>query len=69
MPSLNPHPQAVEARRIAKAAGLVVFEKPHAGGTLFRVVRKLPDGSTTLLGTRATPEGLRAYVCKLAEAH
>lgn len=69
MPRLDPHPQAIEARRIAKAAGLVVFEKPHAGGTLFRVVRKLPDGGTCHLGTRATPEALRAYVCKLAAAH
>ena len=69
MPRLNPDPKAIEARRIAKAAGLVVFEKPHAGGTLFRVVRKLPHGGTCHLGTRATPEGLRAYVCKLAGAH
>ncbi len=69
MPRLNPDPNAIEARRIAKAAGLVVFEKPHAGGTLFRVVRKLPDGRTAHLGTRGTPEALRAYVCKLAGAH
>lgn len=69
MPRLNPHPQAIEARRIAKDAGLVVFEKPHAGGTLFRVVRKLPGGGTAHLGTRGTPEGLRAYVCKLAKFH
>ena len=69
MPRLNPDPKAIEARRIAKAAGLVVFEKSHAGGTLFRVVRKLPHGGTCHLGTRATPEALRAYVCKLAGAH
>ncbi len=69
MPSLNPHPQAIEARRIAKAAGLVVFENPHQGGTLFRVVRKLPGGGTCHLGTRGTPESLRAYVQKLAAAH
>ena len=69
MSQLNPDPLAVEARRIAKAAGLVVFEKPHAGGTLFRVARKLPDGRMAHLGTRGTPEGLRAYVCKLASFH
>jgi len=69
MPRLNPDPKAIEARRIAKAAGLVVFEKPHQGGTLFRIARKLPNGTTTHLGTRATPEALRAYVCKLAGAH
>lgn len=69
MPRLNPDPSAVEARRIAKAAGLVVFETHHGAGTLFRVVRKLPDGRTCHLGTRGTPEGLRAYVCKLAGAH
>lgn len=69
MPRLDPHPQAIEARRIAKAAGLVVFEKSHADGTLFRVARKLPDGRTCHLGTRGTPEALRAYVGKLAEAH
>lgn len=69
MPHLNPHPQAVEARRIARANGLVVFERPHGTGTLFRVVRKLPDGRTTHLGTRGTPEALCAYVCKLAGAH
>lgn len=69
MSTLNPHPSAIEARRIAKAAGLVVFEKPHHGGTLFRVVRKLPNGRTAHLGTRGTPEALRAYVSKLAGAH
>lgn len=47
----------------------MVFEKPHADGTLFRVARKLPDGRTCHLGTRGTPEALRAYVGKLAEAH
>lgn len=69
MPRLNPDPSAVEARRIAKAAGLVAFETPHGAGTLFRVVRKLPDGRTAHLGTRGTPEALRAYVAKLAGAH
>jgi len=69
MPALNPHPLAIEARRIAKAAGLVVFEKPHRGGTLWRIARKLPDGRTAHLGTRATPESLRTYVAKLAAAH
>lgn len=69
MSRLNPHPQAVEARRLARAAGLVVFEKPQAGGTLFRVARKLPDGRVAHLGTRGSPEALRAYVARLAEAH
>ena len=69
MARLDPHPLAVEARRIARAAGLVVFEKPHHGGTLFRVVRKLPDGRVAHLGTRGSPETLRAYVARLAQAH
>lgn len=69
MPSLDNHPLAVEARRIAKAAGLVVFEKPHHGGTIWRIARKLPDGRTTHLGTRGTPEALRTFVAKLAAAH
>ncbi len=69
MPSLDTHPLAVEARRIAKAAGLVVFEKPHHGGTIWRIARKLPDGRTTHLGTRGTPEALRTFVAKLAAAH
>lgn len=62
---LNPDPLAVEARRIAKAAGLVVFEV----GGVFQVVRKLPDGRSVRLGSRSTPAGLRAYVCKLARTH
>ena len=69
MSRLDPHPLAVEARRIAKAAGLVVFEKPHRGGTLWRIARKLPDGRMAHLGTRATPESLKTYVAKLAAAH
>lgn len=69
MPALNPHPLAVEARRIAKDAGLVIFERPHHGGTVWQVSRKLPDGRITHLGHRGTPEALRAYVAKLATAH
>lgn len=69
MPALNTHPAAVEARRIAKAAGLIVFEKPHHGGTLWRVVRRLSDGRVAHLGTRATPESLKTYVARLAAVH
>ena len=69
MSRLDPHPLAIEARQIAKSAGLVVFEKPFGSGTLWQVHRKLPDGRITYLGTRGTPEALRAYVAKLATAH
>lgn len=69
MPALNTHPLAVEARQIAKAAGLVIFERPHSSGTVFQVSRKLPDGRITHLGHRGTPEALRTYVAKLAAAH
>ena len=65
MSQLNPDPLAIEARRIAKAAGLVIFETDG----VFQVVRKLPDGRTARLGKRRTPAGLRAYVCKLASLH
>lgn len=65
MSQLNPDPLAVEARRIAKAAGLVVFESDG----VFQVVRKLPDGRVARLGRRSTPAALRAYVCKLAKFH
>lgn len=67
MSRVNPHPFAVEARRIAKAAGLVVFE--DAAGATFTVARKLPDGRCIPIGKRSSPEGLRSYVRRLARAH
>lgn len=69
MPRLDPHPDAVEARRLAAKAGLVMFEKPVPAGTMFHVHRRLPDGRTTFLGKRGTPEGVRAFVARLARAH
>lgn len=67
MSRVNPHPFAVEARRIAKAAGLVVFEQPD--GAVWTVARKLPDGRCIPLGRRSTPESLRSYVRRLARSH
>lgn len=66
----SPHQQLVEARQIAKDHGLVLFEKAiEPGKTSYIVYRKLPDGRKTFLGKRGTPEGIRAYVAKLAKFH
>lgn len=66
----SPHQQLVEARQIAKDHGLVLFEKSiEPGKTSYIVYRKLPDGRKTFLGKRGTPEGVRAYVAKLANFH
>lgn len=70
MSACTPDPQLIEARRIAKAHDLVMIEKPlTAGKTSYIVFRKLPDGRTTFLGKRGTPEGVRAYVARLANFH
>jgi len=62
--------QLIEARQIAKDHGLLVIDCPvQPGKTDYVVYRKLPDGSRTRLGKRASPEGLRAYVAKLANFH
>lgn len=64
------HQQLVEARQIARDHGLLVIDvKAAAGKTEHVVYRQLPDGRRTRLGKRGTPEGLRAYVCKLANFH
>lgn len=62
--------QLIEARQIASDHGLVVSEKSTAPGkTSYLVYRKLPDGRKTFLGKRGSPEGVRAYVAKVANFH
>jgi hypothetical protein len=66
----SPAQQLTEARQIAKDHGMVLFEKPiEPGKTSYIVYRKLPDGRKTFLGKRGTPEGVRAYVARLANFH
>lgn len=64
------HQQLVEARQIARDHGLLVIDvKASAGKTEHVVYRLIPGGQRIRLGKRATAEGLRAYVCKLASFH
>lgn len=60
----TPLQQFKEAQEIAKTAGLFVLER----GGKFQVYRKNPQ-KNIYLGTRATAEGLRQYVAKLANFH
>lgn len=62
--------QLIEARQIAKDHGLLVIDCPvEPGKTDYVVYRRLPDGRKSSLGKRGTPEGVRAYVAKLANFH
>ena len=66
----TPLQQLKEARQIAKDHGLLVVDcQIEPGKTDYVVYRTLPDGRRTRLGKRATPEGVRKYVCKLTEFH
>lgn len=58
------------ARRIARDHGLLLIEKPiDPGKCTFFVYRLLDNGLKTFLGKRGTPEGIRAYVARLAKIH
>lgn len=66
----TPLQQLKEARQIAKDHGLVVVDIKAAPGKTEHVVYRLtPNGQRVRLGKRATAEGLRNYVAKLAGFH
>jgi len=66
----SPAQQLIEARQIARDHGLLVLDcKVAPGKSEYVVYRTLPDGRRTRLGKRGTPEGVRAYVAKLANFH
>lgn len=69
MSAVTSGPIMVEARKLARAAALLLIEKPGQGRTMYHVYRPLPDGRKTFLGKRGTPAALHAYLHRLAAAH
>lgn len=65
----TPLQQFREACQIAKEHGMFVAECKTAERTDYVVYRKLPDGSSTRLGKRSSPAGLRRFVCRCADFH
>lgn len=63
----SPLQQIKEAKQIARDHGLRVVEYQAAPGqTSFAVYRQLPDGTSTRIGSRSTPAGIRRFVAQCA---
>lgn len=60
----SPLQQLKEAKQIAKDHGLFVIER---GGAYLLYREQQPRN--VYVGSRATPEALRAFVCKVANFH
>lgn len=66
----SPARQLAEARQIARDHGLLLIEKPiEPGKCSYILYRLLERGRKTFLGKRGTPEGIRAYVARVAKFH
>lgn len=63
MSAWTPGRTMIDARRMARRAGLLLIEKP---GPIWYIYRPLADGTKTFLGKRGKPRGVLAYVERLA---
>lgn len=65
-PARAVHPLLYSAQLLARASGLRLVAKPTAEGVDYLVYRLLPDGRSTRLGKRSSPEGLHRLVRRCA---
>lgn len=62
----DPRQLVKEAKQIARDHGLRLVECQTPAGTDYIIYRPLPDGRTTRIGKRSTPDGIRRFVADVA---